>query len=522
MGLIIFAVLTAISGYGLWQLFVKAGRNGWEAIVPFYSQYIQAKLTGRPTWWVILLLVPIVNIFVFYNLYLDFIHCFGKRRFWENAAAVLVPFIVLPMWAKDNNVRFLNGLYAKNLKAASQEGVELTEEKRAEIALESYKDYKIKYPYKKSMVREWADAIVFATVAASLIRGFLIEAYMIPTGSMERTLLIGDFLFVSKLNYGPRVPNTPIAFPFAHHTMPITGGKAYSELIELPYKRLPGFQKIERNDVVVFNFPAGDTVALENQNASYYDLVRAYGWQTVNSQFTIQARPIDKRENYIKRCVGLPGDKIFMKDAKLFVNDQPGFDPPESQLDYLVLTDGTPLNMDRLRELRIEAVVGDQQPGVYQLFMTKDELAIVKSWSNVKEIRRSPVGEGCYPYDPQYKWDFDNFGPILIPKKGWTVALNTQTLPIYERAIRVYENNKLEKRSDGIYINDVKADHYTFKMDYFWMMGDNRHNSLDSRGWGFVPEDHVVGKALFTWMSWDEIGTGLSKIRWNRIFKGIH
>ncbi|MNT29005.1 Signal peptidase I [compost metagenome] len=172
--------------------------------------------------------------------------------------------------------------------------------------------------------------------------------------------------------------------------------------------------------------------------------------------------------------------------------------------------------------MRIEAVGGDQQPGVYQLFMTKDELAIVKSWSNVKEIRRNPGGEGAYPYDPQYKWNFDNFGPILIPKKGWTVALNAQTLPIYERAIRVYENNKLEKRSDGVYINDVKADHYTFKMDYFWMMGDNRHNSLDSRGWGFVPEDHVVGKALFTWMSWDDIGTGLSKIRWNRIFKGIH
>src|SRR5690606_7557941 len=229
MWYIILAIYIIGSAYGLYLLYRKAGKQGWEAFVPVYAQYVMAQLVGRPTWWIVWLFVPIVNIFIGYDLLLNLIKSFGKRRFWENAAAVLVPFIVLPMWGRDPNVKYL--------------GQSTTEE------------FKKKYPYKKSVAREWADAIIFATVAATLIRGFLIEAYMIPTGSMERSLLVGDFLFVSKLNYGPRVPMTPLAFPFAHHTMPITGGKAYSEAIKIPYKRLPGFQDIKRNDVVVFNYP---------------------------------------------------------------------------------------------------------------------------------------------------------------------------------------------------------------------------------------------------------------------------
>src|SRR5690606_18092754 len=272
-----------------------------------------AQLTARPTWWVILLLVPIVNIFIFYGLYLDFLKGFGKRRFWETVVGVLFPFIFLPLWGRDPNVKYL--------------GQSNTEE------------FHKKYPYKKSVAREWADAIIFATIAASLIRGFLIEAYMIPTGSMERSLLVGDFLFVSKLNYGPRVPMTPVAFPFAHHTMPITGGKAYSEIVKLPYKRLPGFQEIKRNDVVVFNFPAGDTVALEAQEQTYSDLVRQYGADVVNSQFTITTRPIDKRENYIKRCVGMPGDEVSMANAILYINGEAANIPEEMQMDYYVFTD---------------------------------------------------------------------------------------------------------------------------------------------------------------------------------------
>lgn len=472
MWYIIFAILTVISLYGLFLLFKKAGKQGWEAIVPFYREYVMAQLVGRPTWWVFLLVVPIVNIFVFYGLYLDLIKSFGKRRFWENAAAVLVPFIVLPLWARDPTVKYL--------------GQSNTEE------------FKKKYPYKKTVTREWADAIIFATIAASLIRGFLIEAYMIPTGSMERTLLVGDFLFVSKLNYGPRIPNTPIAFPFAHHTMPITGSKAYSELIHIPYKRLPGFQAIERNDVVVFNYPV-------EADAPYN-------------------RPVDKRENYIKRAVGISGDVVEMKNGNLVVNGKPGYDSDDVQKAYVVFTDASGLSPQVLKDKRMEYSQQYDENGnpVYILFVTQEEIEEVKKWSNVKEVMMYDNASPAFPKSDLYNWNFHNFGPLKVPSKGDVVALNELTYPLYERIITVYEGNTLEKRADGIYVNGVKTDAYPIKMNYYWMMGDNRDNSLDSRDFGFVPEDHIVGKALFTWLSWDTDGTFLSKIRWNRIFRGIN
>lgn len=476
MWYIFLAIFLIGSLYGLYLLYRKAGKQGWEAIVPIYGQYVMAQLVGRPTWWIIWLFIPIVNIFIFYDLYLNLIKAFGKRRFWENAAAVLVPFIVLPMWGRDPQVKYL--------------GVSTTEE------------FKKKYPYKKSATREWADAIIFATVAATLIRGFLIEAYMIPTGSMERSLLVGDFLFVSKLNYGPRIPMTPIAFPFAHHTMPITGGKAYSEIIKVPYKRIPGFQDIKRNDVVVFNYP------METE------------------------RPIDKRENYIKRCVGLPGDVITMEMAKLFVNGDPAFTNADFQTNYMAETEPNGMNMQRLLDLRIEIdeLYSDFNSGKYALHLTKEEAEVVKKWPNVKNFYEMIFPAGTASSNsisfPHYvegpAWNYDNFGPLTVPSAGFSVKLDSLTVPLYERIIRVYEGNDFELKSDGYYINGKKTDQYSFKMNYYWMMGDSRHNSLDSRGWGFVPEDHIVGKALFTWLSWDKDGSFLSKIRWNRIFKGIH
>ncbi|MBL1410752.1 signal peptidase I [Sphingobacterium faecale] len=472
MWYIIFGLLAVISLYGLWLLFRKAGKQGWEAIVPFYREYVMAQLVGRPTWWIVWLFVPIVNIFIFYGFYLDLIKSFGKRRFWENAAAVLVPFIVLPMWGKDETVKYL--------------GQPNTE------------DFKKKYPYKKTVAREWADAIIFATVAASLIRGFLIEAYMIPTGSMERSLLVGDFLFVSKLNYGPRIPNTPLAFPFAHHTMPLTGGKAYSELIKIPYKRLPGFETIERNDVVVFNYPM-------EADAPYN-------------------RPVDKRENYIKRAVGVPGDVVEMKGGNLTVNGKPGFGSEDVQSAYIVYTDERGLNPDILVDKRFEYMELPDESGrivAYLLHVTKEEIEQVKGWSTVTEVVPYNNDSPAFPRDAQYNWNFHNFGPLTVPKKGDVVQLNDLTLPLYQRLITIYEGNTLEKRGDGIYVNGAKADTYTIKMNYYWMMGDNRDNSLDSREFGFVPEDHVVGKALFTWLSWDKDGTFFSKIRWSRIFRGI-
>lgn len=474
MGYIIVSILLLIVHYGLWKLFVKAGRPGWEALIPLYREFILAtRIVGRPAWWVALLLIPIVNIFIFYGLYLDLVKSFGKRRFWEYAATVLVPFIVLPLWGNDSQVTYLG----------QPNSVE----------------FKEKYPYKKSMAREWADAIVFAVVAATLIRGFLIEAYMIPTGSMEKSLLVGDFLFVSKVNYGPRVPMTPIAFPFAHHTMPVTGTKAYWEGLKIDYKRLPGFENIERNDVVVFNYP-----------------------MEADAPFN---RPIDKRENYIKRAIGIPGDTIRIEMAQVYVNGQPGFNPAQGQMDYLVYTDGTGLNPQRLRDMRIESSAFHQEP--YLLYLTEQAYEEVAGWANVTRIipniRPTDYADpSIFPQSEAHPWNIDNFGPVIVPSRGWTVTLDSLSFPLYQRAITVYEGHEAEERADGqYYIDGVPATEYTFEMDYYWMMGDNRHNSEDARTWGFVPEDHIVGKALFVWLSLDEHGTFLDKVRWNRIFKRI-
>jgi len=381
---------------------------------------------------------------------------------------------------------------------------------------------------KKSAGREWLDAIVFAVIAATLIRGLFLEAYAIPTGSMEKSLLVGDYLFVSKLNYGPRIPMTPVAFPFAHHTMPIFGTKAYWDGIELNYHRLPGFQNIKRQDVVVFNFPEGDTVILETQeHTSYYTMERQIGRKAVrnNPQYTIVERPVDKRENYIKRCQAIPGDTLRIINSQVYVNGKPAERPQFGQTSYLVQSDGTDFNPETLKEMNIEAqpVATDQ----YVFTMTREQAEQIRHWSNVKSVTPEMQSAGDYdpqifPHDSQFKWSQDNFGPVVVPKKGWTVKLDNSNFSIYKRAIEVYEGNDLKVIGNDILINGKKANSYTFKMDYYWMMGDNRHNSLDSRFWGFVPEDHTVGKALFIWMSWDTNGIFLNKIRWNRLFMGIH
>ena len=384
-------------------------------------------------------------------------------------------------------------------------------------------------PKKKSKGREWTDAIIFAVVAATVIRVFFIEAYTIPTGSMEKSLLIGDFLFVSKVNYGARVPMTPIAFPFAHHTMPITGTKAYWDGVQWKYRRLPGLSDIKRNDVVVFNFPEGDTVALEQQEQNYYELVRQYGWQTVNSQYTVTSRPVDKRENYIKRCIGISGDIISMSNGLVSVNGKPEPMKNTGRMDYLVTFKSPNIDFSAFEDLGfvINEDIASITPDTYKIAGTAAMLEAVKKMSTVSSVvfSTSKPGEqdlAVFPHDRNRNWNVDNFGPIQIPKKGLTVKLDSVSMPLYERAIRIYEGNTVVKSGNEWLINGQKADSYTFKMNYFWMMGDNRHNSLDSRFWGFVPEDHIVGKALFIWMSYDTNGSFFSKIRWNRLFRGIH
>jgi len=382
---------------------------------------------------------------------------------------------------------------------------------------------------KKSRSREWVDAILFAVIAATIIRVFFIEAYTIPTGSMERSLLIGDFLFVSKVNYGPRVPMTPVAFPFAHHTMPLTGTKAYWDGVQWKYRRLPGLSEIKRNDVVVFNYPQGDTVALEIQDVDYYKMVRSEGWDAINKHYTVVSRPVDKRENYIKRCIGIAGDIISMKDGLVSVNGKPEKLKSTGQMTYAVTFKTADINFSVFEDLgfNISEDINQSSPNTYSFTGTEPMMDKVSKLDFVQSVKEVTQPEGyqekdVFPFDSKRNWNADNFGPILIPKKGMTVQLDSASMPLYERSIRIYEGNKLEKAGNGWLINGKPATSYTFKMDYYWMMGDNRHNSLDSRYWGFVPEDHIVGKALFIWMSYNTNGSFFNKIRWNRLLRGIN
>lgn len=382
---------------------------------------------------------------------------------------------------------------------------------------------------KKTKSREWIDAILFAVIAATIIRVFFIEAYTIPTASMERSLLVGDFLFVSKMNYGARIPMTPVAFPFAHHTMPITGTKAYWDGVQWKYRRLPGLSEIKRNDVVVFNYPQGDTVALEFQDQDYYQMVRSMGWKQVNTQFTIVSRPVDKRENYIKRCIGIAGDTVSMKGGLVYINGKPEQLKNTGQISYDVTFKTADVNFKVFEDLGFNVAdeISQTNQNTYQFTGTAPMMEQVKKLDFVQSVKESTKVSNerepdIFPYDKNRNWNVDNFGPIIIPKEGWTVKLDSVTMPLYERSIRIYEGNKLEKSGNGWLINGKPADTYTFKMNYYWMMGDNRHRSADSRYWGFVPEDHIVGKALFIWMSYNTNGSFFSKIRWNRLLKGIH
>jgi signal peptidase I len=378
---------------------------------------------------------------------------------------------------------------------------------------------------------EWVDAIIFAVIAATFIRLFFIEAYTIPTSSMEKSMMVGDYLFVSKTAYGPKLPNTPVAFPFVHHTMPFTASTpSFSEVIQNDYRRLAGFGKVKNDDVVVFNFPEGDTVATNMQDRSYYELVRSFGRERVNLDKRafgdIIYRPVDKRENYIKRCVGIAGDSLKIVNGEVYINGKQQKEIPGIQYNYMVTIQGASLNPIAMDKLGITPEDIDVTGSPMIITLTSES---VRKMNDMKFITRKERiiqqkeerDPNIFPSDEQYAWNLDNFGPLWIPKKGATIQLTTKNLPLYKRIIDVYEGNDLSVKNGEIYINGAATREYTFKMDYFWMMGDNRYNSADSRLWGFVPEDHVVGKASFVWLSLDKNKTFLSKIRWNRFFMGV-
>ena len=427
-------------------------------------------------------------------------------------------------------------------------------------------------------VMSWIDAIVFALVAVYFVNIYVFQNYQIPSSSLEKSLLVGDYLYVSKLSYGPRVPNTPLSMPLAQHTLPLVNTKSYIEWPQWDYKRVPGLGKVKRNDIVVFNFPAGDTVATNYQQTDFYSLAYNEGQRMYPNPVNMDSltrkqqravydlyynagrnlilsnpkmygdvvvRPVDRRENYVKRCVGLPGDTLEIRDAQVYIDGKPLENPEDMQLNYLVQTTGPYITEDMFRELGIskddQAMVTNESllmemglthrdaqgrlAPTYDLPLTKKMLETLSG--NKKLISRIVMEPEMftgqmYPLNLYTKWDRNNYGPIWIPKKGATIKLTEDNLPIYERPIRAYEGNTLEVKEDGIYINGKKTDEYTFKMDYYWMMGDNRHNSADARSWGFVPEDHVVGKPIVVWLSLDkDRGWFDGKIRWNRIFKWV-
>jgi len=505
MGWIIFILGTIGFHIGLYGMFRKAGITPWKALIPYYNTWLMVDAMGMKKYWFWLQLIPVAGQFVTIALVIDFVKHFGRFSLLEHTLTVFLPFAYLPYVGFSNNIQWVGPAAVRQ--------------------------------YKKSVVREWIDAAVFAVVAATIIRTFIFEAYTIPTPSMERSLLVNDFLFVSKLSYGPRIPNTPLSFPFVHHTLPVTGGKSYLEWIQWPYRRI-FVRPVKRNDVVVFNLPVGDTVINDEVNygskVTYYEVLRQAGgnrqrvWDTFGD--IIITRPVDKRENFIKRCVAIAGDTMEIRNGVVYINGKMSDIPPGSETNYLLETKGMPLDMDMLyEEYGIREAAGEVRrvgDNLYEIFLTREQVPIIGRLPFVQSL--TPVvynyprdnkyvgGADIFPNDSVHcKWTIDNYGPLYIPAKGATIQLTEENYSRYERVIRTYEGNSFAYRDGVFYLNGKPATSYTFKQNYYWLMGDNRHNSLDSRYWGFVPEDHIVGKAWLIFFSWE------NGPRWNRIFRII-
>ena len=535
---LIVILIVAFLGWqiGLWGIFKKAGIAPWKSVVPFYNIWLwTSEVIRKKWWWFVLFLIPYLGIFMFLYMVWETIHHFNKHGYLPLILGTLFFPFFMPYLGFSKKEQYI---------------AELPE-------------------MPKSSARSWIDALIFAVAAAYIIRACWFELYTIPTSSMESSLMVGDFLSVSKLAYGVRAPQTPIAMPFVHNKLPLTDhAKSYTEIIKLPYLRSKQLRPIRHNDVVVFNYPDGDTVALERQAESYYAIVREFeamlnpnapqvdkqnvyyryapetimqlqqkyagdyypgkGRDAVWKEYHIVARPVDKRENYVKRCIALPGDKLSIVNKQVHINGQPVTNPKRIQYSYMVYhPTGMQLSLKKRKELNIneeDVQRVDQYTAVYRL--NADQVAKITKMGYTVQVLEDKAGEydpSIFPHSPEYAWNKDHFGPLVVPAKGMTVAIDAKNIVLYEQIIRQYENNALQVRDGKVFINGQEAHSYTFKMNYYFMMGDNRHNSADSRFWGFVPEDHIVGKASVVWLSVDKFKTwgDKGKIRWNRMFKKI-
>ena len=527
--LLFILIIQIIHFLGTWKLYIKAGRKPWEAAIPVYNAIVLMKIINRPAWWTILLFIPIINLLMFPIIWIETIRSFGRNSLLET-------------WL----VIFTLGFYIYYVNYSLD--VKYVEDRSL---------------HPKTATGEWVSSIAFAVIAATVVHTYFIQPYVIPTPSLERTLRVGDLLFVSKFHYGARTPMTTIAAPMVHDTLPVVGVKSYLNKPQLPYFRLPGFTKVDRNDIVVFSWPA-DTVRQFFKKEAGVD------------------KPIDKKSNYVKRCVGIPGDSLAVIDGYVYIDGKQLVLPDRAkpQYDYTIYSNkgvsskllqkigvmdfqrkyiSNPINQEQFDAIKKYLVGTDRIANGKIALYTKAEgipikvirnqrLALTEETSRariaaltnemVAELRKDSTidsvileldkkgaaGFNNFPQNPNYPWNYDQLGPIYIPEKGATVALTVETLPLYKKIIREYEGNTVSVSGNQVKLNGQVTDSYTFKQDYYWMMGDNRDHSEDSRAWGYVPENHIVGTPIFIWLSVDNFNQGVFnwRPRWNRIFTTVN